>query len=275
VTRFLAYTAVSIAVLATCCDRASDPGLDPLYSEPMINGTLYRVEFYDNSVEYWRDFEVFDNDGLRMVPVVTLNRDTLDAYSYSPTIYRYGDNSWFRVYKPYELTVSHYWGQAFSRVVMPGNFMLTSPPEDYIFDMESTLVLTWRSSAGAQWYWVDLYCDYDFLDSNEVWDDYTYNLDTVVHDTFVVVTSQMVFPWNVMDVIEGDASALIVSAYGPEVEPGDVGNVRGAGFGFFSAGNEPKEKYFYIGAPPLARRSPGPGERGKRFRDRLMRRRTD
>ena len=42
-----------------------------------------------------------------------------------------------------------------------------------------------------------------------MWDDYTYNLDTVVHDTFVVVTSQMVFPWNVMDVIEGDASALV------------------------------------------------------------------
>ena len=50
------YVAVPIAVLAMCCERPAGPGLDPLYSEPMINGTLYRVEFYDNSVEYRRDF---------------------------------------------------------------------------------------------------------------------------------------------------------------------------------------------------------------------------
>ncbi|OYD16707.1 hypothetical protein CH330_02050 [candidate division WOR-3 bacterium JGI_Cruoil_03_51_56] len=245
-----------LLVLMAACEQEKQQ-FDPNYREPMINGFLYRMEYYDGSVSYSRQFDIFDNAGLRMVPIVKLNQETISPYYYAWTNYRYEDTLPFRVYEPYELSVTHYWGEAFSRVVMPGNFCLTSPPGDsYVFDMESTLVVRWKSSAGVQWYWIDLYCDYDFLDSNYNWDDYSFNLDTTITDTYVIVPSERVFPSYVMDVLEGDGSVLVWAGYGPEVEPGDLGNVRGAGFGFVNAVNEPCEKYFYVGAPIAARRSP-------------------
>ncbi len=252
------WLAALLLVLAIGCDRQERQGQDPNYREPMINAYLYRMEYYDGFVEYDREFDVFDNMGLRMVPVVVLNNDTIVPYHYTWTNYRYNDGSYFRVNELYELNVTHYWGKAFSKVVMPGNFCITSPPGDsYVLDMESTLVVTWRASAGSQWYWIDLYCDYDFLDSNHNWDDYEFNLDTIVKDTYVIVPPERVFPRYVMDVLEGDGSALVWAGYGPPVEPGDCGNVRGAGFGFFNGFNEPREKYFWVGAPIADRRSPG------------------
>lgn len=241
--------AVLPALLATCEQPASGP--DPNYSEPMVNAILYRVELYDGDQAFDRDVEVSDSRGLRMVPVVTLNTRELRPYFYGSTLYRYGDTLPFQVNWPYELEVEHYWGRAFSRVAMPGNFDVVTPPENYIFDLESTLVISWTPSAGVQWYWVDLYCDYDFLDWNQQWNDFEFDFDTLVTDTFLVIPPGKVFPGYVEEVLEGDASAYVLAGYGPPGEPGDRGNVRGAGFGFFSAGNEPLEKYFYVGAPPV------------------------
>ncbi|MBM3315439.1 hypothetical protein FJY71_06325 [candidate division WOR-3 bacterium] len=251
------------------CDREEAPGLDPGYSEPMVNAFLIRTQYYDYSVDYSRYVEVFDNDGLRMVPVVTLNADTLLPFYYNPTQYRYGDENQFAVHAKYNLSVRHYWGEAFSHVVMPGNFSIESPPEGYILDIESTLVAAWQRSAGAQWYWLELYVSYDYTDSFGRWDDYDFELDTLVTDTFLRVSPRRIFPWYVADVLEGDASVVVWSGNGPAIEPGDQSNVRGAGFGFFNATNEPREKYFYVGAPPLRRRVPGQGEARARFTARL------
>ncbi len=255
------------------CDRTGRRGLDPLYCEPMINGYLDRVEFYDGDVGYWREFSVFDPAGLRMVPEVRINQIQVPCYYYSWTNYRYGDENYFQVSKRYKLEVDHYWGTAFARVVMPGNFRLTYPPSDsYVLDLESTLVITWRRADGAQWYWVDAYCCYDFYDSLYRWDDHEFEFDTTVSDTFLILAPGRVFPSYVMDVIEGDGSALVWAGYGPPVEPGDYGNVRGNGFGFFNAFNEAKERYFWVGAPIVERRSPGVRESRVKLRSRIERR---
>ncbi|MFO7675059.1 MAG: hypothetical protein R6X12_01900 [bacterium] len=259
-----------LAVLAAC-DRPVTPTLDPGYREPIINGYLYRVEYYDWSVDYLRDVEVFDNSGFRMVPSVRINSEELPAYSHTLTRHRYGDEKVFRVYRPYNLSVVHYWGEAFSRVTMPGSFEVTAPRADYIHGLDSTLAVTWKSSAGAQWYWLDLYCDFEFVDSLGDWDDFTLEFDTFVRDTFVVLPPRRVFPREVAELVEGDGSALVVAGYGPEIGPGDIGNVRGAGFGFFTAGNEPRERYFYVGAPPRARRAATPDYRRGRLLARVRR----
>ena len=248
--------AVLAVLLGGGCDRLQS-WPDPNYSEPMINGYLYTVEFYDGTRAYDIDIEVFDNRGLRMVPVVRLNGAEVDPYLYGTTVYRYGDTLPFEVYAPYRLEVEHYWGEAFSRVVMPGDFRMTSPPVNYIMGRDSTLVITWEHSDGAQWYWLDSYFDYDFIDWNQQWDDYSFDFDTLVSDTFVVIPPEKVFPGYVEEVLEGDASVYVLAGYGPQVEPGDHGNVHGVGFGFFSAGNEPMEKYFYVGAPPCDGRRSG------------------
>jgi len=223
--------------------------LDPNYSEPMINGYLYRVEYYDRSIEYERYVEVSDNRGLRMVPVVTLNNELLKVLYYSWTKYGYGDTYQFPLDTFYELKVTHYWGNAWAKVAMPGNFSLLSPPEGYVLDMESTLVISWTRSSRAEWYWVEVDIEYEYRDTLNQEDDLTFGLDTMVFDTFYIIPSSRIFPGFVSDVIEGDGSVMVWAGCGPAIEPGDRGNVQGVGFGFFNAINEPREKYFYVGAP--------------------------
>ncbi|MGB9743004.1 MAG: hypothetical protein ACP5JB_07745 [candidate division WOR-3 bacterium] len=229
---------------------------DPNYSEPMINGYLYRGEYYDYSVEYERYVDVYDPKGLRMVPVVQLNDEKLDAFYYTWTKYGYGDNDSFAVNFNYELKVTHYFGQAGARVTMPGNFTVLTPPENYILDLDSTLRIQWTPSAGAEWYWVEVYADYDYRDTLGGMGDWSVRLDTMLRDTVLVLAPAKIFPGFIEDVYEGDASVMVWSGSGPAIEPGDRGNVTGCGFGFFNAINEPREKYFYVGAPILSRRVP-------------------
>lgn len=229
---------------------------DPNYSEPMINGYLYRGEYYDYSVKYERYVEVFDPKGLRMVPVVRLNDEELEAFYYTWTRYGYGDTVPFVVNQPYELEVTHYFGRAGARVIMPGNFTVVTPPERYILDLDSTLYISWTSSAGAEWYWVEIDIEYDYRDTLGAEDDRSFRLDTLVKDTWLVVGPERIFPGFIEDVYEGDASVMVWSGNGPAIEPGDKGNITGVGFGFFNALNEPREKYFYVGAPIMTRRCP-------------------
>ncbi|NPV13924.1 hypothetical protein HPY86_03215 [candidate division WOR-3 bacterium] len=258
-----------ILLVITGCRR-----LDPNYSEPMVNGYLYRGEYYDYSVEYERYVQVFDPKGLRMVPIVTLNEERLDVLSYNWTRYEYGDTLEFDVSRPYELRVVHYWGNAQARVTMPGNFSLTSPPERYILDLDSTLVISWTRSEGAEWYWVELDVSYEYRDTLGTENDYDLRLDTMVQDTYLIVSPERIFPGFVADVIEGDGSAMVWSGCGPAIEPGDRGNVQGVGFGFFNAINEPREKYFYVGAPIQVRRCPdrrtATGQFLEKLRNRIM-----
>ena len=265
--------AALVLLLAAGCDRETRPELDPNYHEPMVTGYLDRMELYDGSVYYERDVYVFDNLGLRMVPLVTLNNEELPCYYYTWTGYAYGDEKKFRVHSRYELEVTHYWGTAFSRIIMPGNFGLTYPPDDeYVLDMESTLVVTWRRSEGAQWYWVDAYCYYDYVDSFYHLGDHDFELDTTVCDTCLVLSPGRIFPGYVMDVLEGDGAVMVWAGYGPTIEPGDYGNVRGNGYGFFNGYNEAREKYFWVGAPIDCRRSPGAMESREKLHAHLRRR---
>ncbi|MEO0078225.1 MAG: hypothetical protein ABIK86_04405, partial [candidate division WOR-3 bacterium] len=110
---------------------------------------------------------------------------------------------------------------------------------------------------------------YDFYDTLGEWDDYTFQLDTLVFDTVLTVSPTRIFPDFVDSVIEGDGSVMVWAGNGPSIEPGDFGNVRGAGFGFFHAINEPSEVYFYVVAPPLCRRTPSQAATRARFQNRL------
>ncbi len=251
--------ALTLLVITVACERVP-PAASPNYSEPIVFAYLYRIEYIDRTVEYDRDVQVLDSRGLRRVPVVQINGEELKPYSYRPTEYRYGDGKPFPVVRRYDLNVSHFWGEAFSRVVMPGNFAISTPPRRFILARDSALRLAWQPSEGAQWYWVELFLDYEYNDSFGSWDDYQFSLDTLVTTTSLDIEPERMFPGFVAELLEGDGSVMVWAGSGPAVEPGDVGNVRGAGFGFFTAINEPAERYFYVGAPPASRRVPSPGK---------------
>jgi hypothetical protein len=111
--------------------------------------------------------------------------------------------------------------------------------------------------------------NYDYYDTLGVWDNREFRLDTLMHDTWIIVPPERIFPSFVGQVIEGDGSVTIWSGNGPPVEPGDFGNVRGTAVGFVNTVNEPPAKYFYVGAPPAARRAPDGRSELERFKARL------
>lgn len=253
-------TRVSLCVLffVSACSTV-DPVVNPNYSEPLVFAYVYRIEYSDRSVEYDRDVQVYDSRGLRSVPAVSLNGERLAPYSYRPTEYRYGDQTPVTVGCLYDLTVSHYWGDAFARAVMPGNFAIVAPSTRYIHARDSVLRIAWSPSTAAQWYWVEVYADYDYNDSSGAWDNYSFSFDTLLTSTSLDLPPELMFPSFVAELLEGDGSVVVWAGAGPANEPGDIGNVKGVGFGFFSGINEPAERLFYVGAPPSVRRVPLPG----------------
>lgn len=256
-------------LLVIGCKDQRPAGLHPEYSEPFINGYVYKIDYADGSSDYQRDFEVVDARGLRMVPILTLNDWPVYIYYYSATRYQYGDDQPNLPLSLLNLNVKHYWGEAFARVTMPGDFRITTPRGNYIMGLESTLVITWRRSPAAQWYWLSLWITYDYLDSLSEWDSRDVYFDTLLHDTVYSIAPERVFGPDVVTLVEGDAIIDVWCGNGPPIEPGDIGNIRGCGHGFFNAVNEPPDAYFYVGAPPLARRCPGRDEQRGRFLARL------
>ncbi len=258
------------AVLALSCDEGGQAtGINPNYKEPMVWGLLAKVQFPDLTVEFDKNLEVFDYDGLRMVPIVLLNGEQVEALSYSPVSYEYGDSNAIPTYQKYELEVRHYWGTGFCHLVMPGDFALIAPSDTHTLAQGTSLASAWRVSLGAQWYWLSVYVNYDYYDTLGAWDNLEFRLDTLVHDTLIVVPAEQMFPKFVSQVLEGDASVTIWGGYGPPIEPGDFGNIRGTAVGFVNAINEPPAKYFYVGAPPAKRRAPDESSEFERFKARL------
>jgi hypothetical protein len=259
------------AVLFVACDDGGGKnGFNPNYREPMVWGLLSKVRDVELEVSYDKSIEVFDYDGLRMVPAVLLNGEQLEPLSYSPTSYEYGDTNVIPASKKYDLEVRHYWGTGFCHLVMPGDFALLVPSDTHTLTQGASLVSTWSASRGAQWYWLSVYVNYDYYDTLGSWDNLELRLDTLVFDTSIVIPPARLFPSFAAQVIEGDASVTIWSGDGPPVEPGDFGNVRGNAVGFVNAINEPPAKYFYVGAPPAVRRAPDSRSEFERFRARLL-----
>jgi len=262
----LGFLILSCAVVLLAC-HDNESGVNPNYKEPTIWGFLVRAQDYDST-----DVEVIDCDGLRMVPTVLLNGRRVEAYSYTPNEYQYGDDSVLGSCQKYELNVKHYWGTGFCHVVMPGDFRVTRPTGNYLLRKDSTLVATWSASQGAEWYWLSIYVDYAYYDTTgDTMDEYEFQfeLDTLVCSTSIAMLPDRLFPPVVGEVLNGDGSVRVWSGFGPPLEPGDLGNVRGNAVGFVNAWNEPPERDFYIGSPTLTRRLPDNREMLERLKARL------
>jgi hypothetical protein len=256
-------------LLLACQDSAGKDDLNLNYREPMVWGMLAKVTDDELAVTYEKYFQVFDRDGLRMVPVVTLNGRPVAVTNYSPTEYDYGDSDVIPTYRRHDLEVEHYWGVGFCHLVMPGDFALTLPPREFLLGQDSALTTAWGASSGAQWYWLSIYISYDYDDTLGYEQSFEFRLDTLMHDTAITVAPEHIYPVDVVQVLAGYGSVTVWSGNGSPDEPGDIGNVRGCAVGFVNAINEPPSQYFYVGAPPAER--PVPERRGEfgRFKTRL------
>jgi hypothetical protein len=239
----LIFSTIIIILIASCANKQD---------YPLIYGKLYKYIDYSNDTVWQRYFEVFDIDGLPMIPLVKLNSAEVEMYQfdYIQCIY-YDDTVHFATNQEYELTVDHYYGQANCKIWMPGDFSMISPGPTYILKSDSVLFITWHKSERASWYWLSVDGDYDYEDSFGEWDNYEFYHDTVVYDTFVRYARNRFIPDYVKNIIEGEAEAGVWALDGPNCwKPGTKGNIRGQGFGYFYSIYEPRLLDFYVGAPP-------------------------
>ena len=237
----LIFVSLIVIIIAACTRK----------DYPVIDGYLTKVVYYAGDTIWDRYFEVFDDDGLPMVPQVKLNGEQVEIDDFYYRLCVYQDTVHFATGKKYDLTVDVDQGQASASINMPGEFSMISPGPTYILNRDSVLTVYWHKSDKATWYWFSVYLDYDFLDSLGEWDSYEFYHDTILYDTVVRYPRNFFIPGNVQTIIEGEAEAGTWALDGPNRwEPGTKGNIRGQGLGYFSATYQPRELDFYVGGPP-------------------------
>lgn len=234
---------IGLTVLIAACSNHRD--------YPFVDGYLTKAVDYSGDTLWDRYVEVFDINGLPMIPAVKLNGAEVEMYQYDYIQCVYDDTIHFATNQEYELTVDHYYGQANCKIWMPGDFSMISPGPTYIYNRDSVLFATWHKSEGASWFWFSVYLDYWFIDTLGEEDNIDFYHDTIVYDTFVRYARNRFIPDYVSVIIEGEAEAGAWAIDGPNRWiQGTKGNIRGQGLGYFSATYQPKELDFYVGAPP-------------------------
>lgn len=254
---------VAIVLLSLGCARARK-------KEPMANALFLKQVHPTYIVTHQRWLELSDDDAFPQIPKVTLNGEQLPLARWNPIQAIYADSVPFPVDTSYLVRIEHYWGEASSRVYMPGSFRINGPDSNYVLDRDSLLVIHWGPARGATWYWLNLFLDYDYLDTLYEWDYYEFDRDTIVFDTICVYERNRFFPWFVRRILEGEGEAVVWACDGPVMLPGALGNVEGDGFGYVNTANQPREAYFVVVQPPVMRRSPG--DATERSRAKFLRR---
>lgn len=223
--------------------------------EVYILGWVAKMEFTKYNVKYFREVGIYNYRGFRMIPKVFLN-DTLLPLRNEPFTYAfYGNYSPFFTNQKYKLKVETDGGIASSEVYMPKDFEILYPKEETIIEKSFTpFKIFWQKSEGAEWYEIELIIEYDYLLPNGDDDDFTFYLDTVVKDTYLIVDSKRIFPEYVNEVLCGEGNITIYSGTGPALRPGEKGNIKGSGYGFFNALYSPEDRMFYIEAPPKVKK---------------------
>jgi len=240
--RILCLLVSGLLLLTLSCPRTRQ-------KEPLVDGFLFKeVQFGGTSYDRW--VEVYDTDGIPQIPIAKLNGKSLDMVSWNPIHAIYEQTDAFKTDTTYDLTVDHYWGRAHARITMPADFRVTRPDTLYVYNRDSLLIATWQRSRGATWYWLNLYLDYDFLDTVGDYDYYEFDQDTVVYDTFCVYERNRFFPWYVRTILEGEAEFLNWACDGPQEAPGALGNIQGDGYGYVMSANQPREAHFIVVSPP-------------------------
>lgn len=236
------FIIIFIALLIVSCSKRDDPLIDAYLTKyvPYVGDTIWD-----------RYVEVFDVNGLPMIPSVKLNDEEVVMEDYDLIQCIYYDTVHFATGQEYKLTVDHYYGQARAKINMPGEFTMLSPDPTYILGRDSVLTITWHKSDKASWYWFSLYLEYDYEDTADDWDVYEFYQDTILYDTIIQYPRRYFFPDYVVRILEGEAEAGTWALDGPNrYEPGTKGNIGGQGLGYFSANYQPRELDFYVGAPP-------------------------
>jgi len=234
-------------MLLLACER---PGSQNL----LVLGFIYHITYPDNTSGFYQIYLAYDVDGLPQVPVVKVNDRPIEMTDFTPQQGQYESWDAFPIDTTFDIKVQHYWGEAHSRVNMPGNTRLTQPNPGFVQGTGDPVTISWFKAPGASSYWLDLYVSYEYNDTLGEWDYWEQELDTIFSDTTITFPGSSMFPPFVSEVLTGEGEIILWPTDGPQLVPGDTGNVRGCGIGYVAAVNEPPEGWFPIVSPPAQRR---------------------
>ncbi|MEO0137381.1 MAG: hypothetical protein ABIL86_07605 [candidate division WOR-3 bacterium] len=206
------------------------------------------------------EVEGYKYNGFKIIPVTTINEDTLypKNYGFDPTYFYYEAYvNWIDEGEECKFKIDYDEGKGEATGTMPGEFRITSPDTTYVLHKGSALNITWNSSNGANWYWLDVYLDYYYVDTSGSWDSYYFELDTIVDGTSLTISASRIFPGYVDSVSWGYGEVFVEAINGPKPEPGAKSNIKGDAVGFFWCVYDAKLIRFGIGnlvAMPRANR---------------------
>jgi len=179
--------------------------------------------------------EGYKYDGFSVIPVVTVNNDTLDigSYYYGPAYFEYYDEiPAIAQGSEVKVIIDYAEGKGEATDSMPGSFQITSPTSSFILHQGSDLNIEWDAAAGADQYWMTLNLSYDYIDNSGYYDYFYYELDTITEGTSITIPAATIFPSYVDTVYYGYGDVYVEATSGPKMEPGAKGNFKGDAVGF-------------------------------------------
>jgi len=187
--------------------------------------------------------------GFKIIPLVTINNDTLPVDAYlgnPPSFYYHGPITDLNLGSECNLNVDYDEGKGEATNTLPGNFSITSPDTSFVLHKGHDLNITWSSSSGADWYWLDVDIWYEYIDTAGYYKWFYFYLDTIVDGTSYTVSANSLFPADVDSIQYGDGDVDVAAISGPKIESGTEGNIQGDAIGFFWCIFEAKDIYFGV-----------------------------
>ncbi len=126
--------------------------------------------------------------------------------------------------------------KAYTQIHIPGDFDIISPDtSEFCLQLGSSLTIEWTESQGADCYRAYLYLHYHYYDTSGYYKCITIEKDTTINSTSVIFPAEALFP-NIGEISQVDYSygySYVWAQSGPVIKEGEMGNIRGDGYGFF------------------------------------------
>jgi len=215
------------------------------YGEPAIFAELIRSKVTDEEIQNEIHVSV---GGTRLVPVVSVNNDTLEFYSYRKNQNTYSSefrkNLSVEPGDECELVVYHDEGEASATITLPGDFEITSPKEDSALQQNEDFIISWSPSEGADRYELEIFLSYHYFDTSGV--SSRFDLDTSFYTTTgITIPKERLFSSEVDSIASSRVIISIYSENGPHIGHTTEGNISGDGVGYFVAYNQTPERIYF------------------------------
>ncbi|MCX7994775.1 MAG: hypothetical protein N3A65_03240 [candidate division WOR-3 bacterium] len=193
--------------------------------------------------------EGYKYNGFKMMPLATINGDTLFPHDY----YLGATDFYYRAYIDWidngdecKFKIDYEEGKGEATDTMPGRFNITAPDTTFILRKGNSLNITWGSASDADWYWLEIYLSYYYIDTSGYYEDFDFYLDTIVDGALLTLSAIRIFPGHVDSVLYGYGDVYVEAVSGSKLEPGSKGNIKGNAVGFFWCVYDTKPTWFGI-----------------------------